>query len=77
MSKALAPRDHNSHFHQHSGELPLNSAKLRRRNISAARSEICARNSKKPKASAKYVNHQERICSFLTDPFNDVLFNLR
>lgn len=58
------------------GRLPLNSAKLQCVNISAVRFETCDRNSK-PEASAKYVNHRERICSFLIDPFNDVLFNLR
>lgn len=59
------------------GELPRNSAELQCVNISTVRFKLCYRNSKKPEASAKYVNHRERICSFLMDPFNDVLFNLR
>lgn len=77
ISWLLAPHDHNPHSHQGSGVLPLNSAKLRCINISAVRFEICEKHSKKTKASAKYVNLRERICSFLIDPFNDVLFNLR
>lgn len=59
----------------HSHQLPLNLTKYM--NISVVRFDICDPHSKKPKPSAEQVTHRQRICSFLFDPFNDVLFNLR
>lgn len=72
----LAPHDHNFHSHQGSGQLPLNPVKLQCINISAVRFEICDRNSRSKKL-LQNMSHRKRICSFLIDPFNDILFNFR
>lgn len=46
-------------------------------NISAVRFEICDRNFQEARGFCKISESQGNICSFLIDPFNDVLFNLR
>ena len=56
---------------------PRNTAKLRCASISVVSFEVRDRNSKKPEASEKYVNHRKRICFFLVAPCPDASLNLK